>query len=167
MLPELVNVGRGSSGRILHSMRNGLRHQVRRYAANGNGGEQLSEVAESVHVASRVSNVEQDVRHLQRNTDGKFEQMQASIDRRFEQVDRRFEQVDRRFEHLEGVVKNSVEGLRQEMRADAREARTTSRWLIGLGVGVALGVARLSLFPPQSQQIGNIDRPTERPGVSH
>ena len=123
MLPAIVNVARGSSRRMLQSMRHNL---ARRHASNGNGSGQVGEAAESVHVTSRMSNVEQDIRYLQRNTDNKFERIRASM--------------DKRFDHLEGSI-NSM----------AREARTTTRWLIGLGVGVALGVARLSLFPPAPQ----------------
>ena len=75
-------------------------------------------VSYSVEVAPRISDREiieslSDLKAGQANHDKRLDDLNRSIDKRFEQVDKRFEQVDKRFED----INRRIDGLQNTMLA--------------------------------------------------
>jgi archaellum component FlaC len=62
-------------------------------------------------------------KNMQDGIDKRFEDMQCSIDKRFEQVDKRFEQVDKKFEQ----VNDSINNLAFKIENLAKSQETTIR----------------------------------------
>ena len=83
--------------------------------------------------------VRSDIRHLQADTDRRFE----AVDKRFDAVDKRFEAVDKRFDGMDKKIddlREKFDDLRNQFFVFKDSLNAAKLWAIGMYIGLAGGL---------------------------
>jgi chromosome segregation ATPase len=105
-------------------------------------------------IRERIVRVEEELKHQRElmlqgfeNSNKRFEEIRADMNKRFEQVDKRFEQVDKRFEQVEKRFEQVDKRFEQ---IDKHLTNITTRmdrfmfWSLGLTVSAVIAIVKLT-----------------------
>jgi chromosome segregation ATPase len=105
-------------------------------------------------IRERIVRVEEELKHQRElmmqgfeNSNKRFEEMRADMNKRFEQVDKRFEQVDKRFEQVDKrfeQVDKRFEQIDKHLTIITNRIDRFMFWSLGLTISAVIAIVKLT-----------------------
>jgi chromosome segregation ATPase len=113
-----------------------------------------SNVRYELDIRERIVRVEEELKHQRElmmqgfeNSNKRFEEMRADMNKRFEQVDKRFEQVDKRFEQVDKrfeQVDKRFEQIDKHLTIITNRIDRFMFWSLGLTISAVIAIVKLT-----------------------